>query len=96
MQEQEMLLAAYEEANRDAAHQVKALENKLKEREEGMLEERRTLEREVVRAVEAQQQKTADTAHKLRYASDVAPPLPCPPGGPCMHAVQHAMLINRK
>ena len=68
LQEQEQLLAAYDEANRDAAHQVKALQARLREREAAMHEERRALERDVVRAVEAQQDKNADTAQKLRCA----------------------------
>ena len=57
-QEQESLLAAYDDANRDAAHQVKVLEARQREREAEVLDERR--------AVEAQQDKNADTAQKLR------------------------------
>jgi DNA-directed RNA polymerase specialized sigma24 family protein len=79
MQEQEALLASYDEANREAARQVKALEMQLKEREAAMVEERRSLERRVVRAVEAQQLKTADTAKNLRCMLSMVllgPPVP--------------------
>lgn len=75
VQEQERLLAAYDEANRDAAQRVKALEATLREREADALEERRHLEREIVRAAEAQQGKSADTAHNLRYRLRSLPPL---------------------
>ena len=68
MQEQERLLAAYDDANRDAAQRVKALEATLRAREAEALEERRHLEREVLRAAEAQQSKSVDTAHSLRCA----------------------------
>ena len=67
-QEQEALLAAYDDANRDATHRVKALEAALKEKETSMEEERRALERDVVRALEGQQQNNVDTAAKLRCA----------------------------
>jgi hypothetical protein len=66
LQEQEALLASYDEANREAAQQVKALEVKLKDQEAAMVEERRALERQVVRAAEAQQLNNADTAKNLR------------------------------
>lgn len=69
LQEQERLIAGYGEANRSAAMQVKALEARLKSKDAAMIEERAALERELVKAVQAQKTRSADTADKLRYAS---------------------------
>lgn len=66
VQEQERLIAGYGEANRTAAVQVKALETRLKSKDAAMAEERAALERDLVRAVEAQRHRSADTADKLR------------------------------
>lgn len=66
VQEQERLIAGYGEANRTAAVQVKALETRLKSKDATMAEERAALERDLVRAVEAQKHRSADTADKLR------------------------------
>jgi hypothetical protein len=68
VQESEALLAAYDSANRDAAQRVKALEAALKARDAEMADERRALERDVVRAAEAAHADSADTAQKLRCA----------------------------
>ena len=68
LQEQESLLAAYDEANRSASARVKSLELALKEQAAGFAEERRALERNVVRAAEEAQSDGADTAAKLRCA----------------------------
>jgi hypothetical protein len=77
MQEQDALLASYDEANREAAQHVKALEVKLKDQEAAMVEERRALERQLVRAVEAQQLNNADTAKNLRCVRWISPCLVC-------------------
>lgn len=68
LQEQERLIAGYGEANRSAAVQVKDLETRLKAKDAAMVEERAALERDLVRAVEAQKHRSADTADKLRCA----------------------------
>jgi hypothetical protein len=48
---------------------VKAMEARLKEKDAEMAEERRALEREVVRAAQHAQARNADTAAKFRCAS---------------------------
>lgn len=77
LQDQERLLAAYEDANRAAARRVKALEAQAKQREEDMAEERRALEREVMRASQHAQARNADTAANFRCAALL--PAPPPP-----------------
>lgn len=64
----------YGEANRTAAMQVKALEARLKSKDAAMIEERAALERELVRAVEAQKHRSADTADKLRCVTSPSAP----------------------
>eukprot|EP00892_Ulva_mutabilis_P010738 jgi/Ulvmu1/8036/UM004_0273.1 len=66
MEEQEHIITGYGEANRSAAVQVKELETRLKAKDAAMVEERAALERDLVRAVEAQKHRSADTADKLR------------------------------
>jgi phosphoglycerate-specific signal transduction histidine kinase len=68
VQDQERLIAAYGEENRAAVKQVKALEGRLREKDEEMRAQRQRLEAEVVRTVEAQQLRSAGTAAKLQCA----------------------------
>lgn len=68
------MLAAYDDANRNAMHRVKVLETTLKEKDASMEEERRALERDVVLALEGQQQNSVDTAAKLRCVMTFSSP----------------------
>jgi ribosomal protein S6 len=66
------LLEGYGGANKDAALRVKQLENLLKQKDaavqETLQEERRAMQHELQRAVEAQHQRSDVSASKLRCA----------------------------
>ena len=69
LQDQERIIAAYGDENRAAALQVKALEARIRDKDEEMRGERQRLESELVRTVEAQRTRSAGTATKLQCAS---------------------------
>lgn len=72
VQDQERIIAAYGDENKVAAQQIKALEGRLREKDEEMRGERQRLESEFVRNMEAQRLRSAGTATKLQYASSAA------------------------
>jgi hypothetical protein len=69
LQDQERIIAAYGDENRAAAQQVKALEARIREKDEEMRGERQRLEAELLRAIEAQRVRSAGTATKLQCAA---------------------------
>jgi hypothetical protein len=69
LQDQERIIAAYGDENRAAAQQVKALEARIREKDEEMRGERQRLEAELLRAMEAQRVRSAGTATKLQCAA---------------------------
>jgi hypothetical protein len=78
MQDQEKIITAYGDENRAAAQQIKALEARMREKDEEMRGERQRFESELVRNMEAQRARSTGTATKLQCgtppAMNVHPP----------------------
>jgi len=71
VQEQEQLIAAFQEENRAAAARVKTLEGQLRAKGAAMQEQRSALERQILQASAQHGETRAETAAKLRPAAEL-------------------------